>query len=88
MADPIGLLTRAQRNVLDLIAEGYTNRAIARRLFVTESTVEKHVAAVFQKLELPVRQADMYDRRVRATSLYLRSEYARPELPSMELVAV
>jgi DNA-binding NarL/FixJ family response regulator len=77
--DPIAALTRSQRGVLNLIAEGYNNRAIGRRLFITESTVEKHVAATFRKLALPTQHAATFDRRVRAVWLYLRSHHVRPQ---------
>ena len=66
------------RSVLNMIAEGFTNRAIGQKLFITESTVEKHVAAIFQKLGLPSQQASHFDRRVRAVWLYLRSHHLRP----------
>ena len=51
--DPLARLTEREREVLGLIAEGMSNKAIAARLYVTERTVEAHVTQIFQKLELP-----------------------------------
>lgn len=48
-------LSQRQREVLQLIAEGHTNQQIGERLFISESTVKKHVSSVFQKLELSTR---------------------------------
>jgi DNA-binding NarL/FixJ family response regulator len=52
-------------------AEGRSNMAIAQRLFVTEKTVEAHIAAVFSKLELAPAADD--HRRVLAVLTYLRA---------------
>jgi DNA-binding CsgD family transcriptional regulator len=49
-------LTAAERRVADLAATGQTNREIAERLFVSEKTVETHLARVFRKLELRSRR--------------------------------
>jgi DNA-binding NarL/FixJ family response regulator len=54
--DPISSLTPREREVLELMAEGLSNAAIAGRIFVTESSVEKHVTSIFQKLQLPATQ--------------------------------
>jgi DNA-binding NarL/FixJ family response regulator len=70
-ADPVGRLTEREREVLGLIAEGMSNKAIAARLFVTERTVEAHVTQIFQKLELP-ESADQH-RRVLAVLAFLRA---------------
>lgn len=51
-AGPLATLTARERDVLAAIAEGYTNRAIAERLFVSERAVERHVTSIFDKLEL------------------------------------
>ncbi len=69
-ADPVERLTPRERDVLALVAEGLSNKAIAERLVVTERTVETHVTSIFQKLEL----ADdaISHRRVQAVLRYLR----------------
>jgi DNA-binding CsgD family transcriptional regulator len=69
-AKPAGQLSGREREVLALVAEGLSNRAIATRLFVTERTVEAHVNQIFQKLGLT---ADLGShRRVLAVLAYLR----------------
>jgi DNA-binding NarL/FixJ family response regulator len=67
----IGELTPREREVLELMAEGLSNAAIAARVFVSASAVEKHVSAIFQKLNLPVA-ADTH-RRVLAVLAFLQS---------------
>jgi DNA-binding NarL/FixJ family response regulator len=69
--DPLADLTPREREVLDLMAEGRSNAAIAGRLFVTERAIEKHVTSIFQKLRLPASEDD--HRRVLAVLQYLRS---------------
>src|SRR5512134_1115376 len=56
--DPLAELTDREREVLALMAEGRSNRAIAERLFITEHTVEKHVQNIFSKLEIPATTED------------------------------
>jgi DNA-binding NarL/FixJ family response regulator len=50
--DPLALLTPRERDVLSLMAEGRNNAGIARRLFLTDRTVETHIASIMQKLGL------------------------------------
>jgi DNA-binding NarL/FixJ family response regulator len=64
-------LTEREREVLELMAEGASNAGIARRLFVTEGTVEKHVRSILAKLRLPDAPDD--HRRVLAVLTYLNS---------------
>jgi len=68
-ADPLEHLTPREREVLSLMAEGRSNRAIAAQLFVTEHTVEKHVKSIFATLRLPPSPDD--HRRVLAVVTYL-----------------
>jgi DNA-binding NarL/FixJ family response regulator/class 3 adenylate cyclase len=70
--DPLDELTPREREVLELMAEGKSNQAIAERLFVTMRAVEKHVTSIFSKLRLPASGED--HRRVLAVLAYLRSE--------------
>jgi DNA-binding NarL/FixJ family response regulator len=69
--DPLGELTAREREVLALVAEGLSNRAVAERLFVTERTVEAHVKQIFLKLSLTTDAGS--HRRVLAVLAYLRS---------------
>jgi DNA-binding NarL/FixJ family response regulator len=69
--DPLADLSERERQVLGLIAEGMSNRAIAARLFVTERTVEAHVTQIFQKLHLP--ESPDQHRRVLAVLAFLRA---------------
>lgn len=68
----LDVLSEREREVLGLMAEGLTNAAIARRLVLTERTVEGHVRAVLAKLDLPVN--DQAHRRVLAVVAYLRAD--------------
>jgi DNA-binding NarL/FixJ family response regulator len=68
---PLDQLTRREREVLSLMAEGLTDRGIAERLYLTPNTVETHIRHIIGKLGLPATPAD--NRRVRAVLAYLRS---------------
>ena len=67
--DPLAVLTEREREVLAQMAEGRSNAGVARRLWVTEGTVEKHVRSILTKLDLP--EADDDHRRVLAVLAYL-----------------
>ena len=64
-------LTEREREILGLLAEGRSNVAIADALHLVERSVEKHVTAIFTKLDLPQARTD--HRRVLAVLRYLRS---------------
>ena len=70
-ADSLSVLTAREREVLSLMAEGRSNAAIANALVVSEGAVEKHVANIFAKLDLPVSEKD--HRRVLAVLRFLES---------------
>jgi DNA-binding NarL/FixJ family response regulator len=70
--DPLAALSPREREVLGLMAEGRSNAAMAEALTVTERAVEKHVTAIFSKLDLPRAVAD--HRRVLAVLTFLRSD--------------
>jgi len=72
--DPVERLTPRQREVLALMAEGRSNQAIAKELFLTEKAVVKHVSHVYDELGLPPSPDD--HRRVLAVVSYLTSEGA------------
>lgn len=65
-------LTEREYQVLALIAEGATNSAIARRLWLTEKTVEAHISSILTKLALPTTGDQ--NRRVLAVLAYLRAD--------------
>ena len=69
--DPLAELSAREREVLALMAEGRSNAGIARRLWVTEGTVEKHVRSILTKLTLPETTDD--HRRVLAVLTFLDS---------------
>ena len=69
--DPLAELTPREREVLGLMAEGRSNRAIAEELVVTERAVEKHVTGIFGKLDLGATPED--HRRVLAVLTYLKA---------------
>ncbi len=68
---PLGQLTGREREVLALMAEGRSNAGIARRLWITEGTVEKHVRSIMFRMNLP--ETDDDHRRVLAVLAYLGS---------------
>jgi DNA-binding NarL/FixJ family response regulator len=67
--DPLDRLTPREREVLQLMAEGLSNTAIAATMVVSEGAVEKHVSSIFAKLDLPPAERD--HRRVLAVLRYL-----------------
>jgi serine/threonine-protein kinase PknK len=69
--DPLAVLSDREREVLALMAEGRSNAGIARRLWVTPGTVEKHVRAILTKLNLA--EADDDHRRVLAVITFLQA---------------
>jgi DNA-binding NarL/FixJ family response regulator len=68
----VGALTGREREVLAEVATGKSNSAIAESLFLTKRAVEKHINAIFMKLNL--RDSDDVSRRVKATLIYLTDE--------------
>jgi DNA-binding NarL/FixJ family response regulator len=69
--DPLAVLSPREHEVLGLMAEGRSNSGIARRLWLTEGTVEKHVRSILTKLNLPETGDD--HRRVRAVITFLEA---------------
>jgi DNA-binding NarL/FixJ family response regulator len=69
--DPLAVLSGREREVLALMAEGRSNAGIARRLWVTEGTVEKHVRSILAKLSLA--ETDDDHRRVLAVVTFLEA---------------
>jgi DNA-binding NarL/FixJ family response regulator len=69
--DPLDVLSPRERDVLALMAEGASNAGVARRIFVTEGTVEKHVRSILTKLNLP--ESDTEHRRVLAVLRFLEA---------------
>lgn len=67
--DPLAALTAREREVLQLMAQGYANGEIAEKLVVTERAVHKHVGNIFQKIDLP--PSDSGHRRVLAVLAHL-----------------
>lgn len=74
--DPMARLTGKEREVLGLVAEGYSNDRIAQRLGVTARTVETHTSRIFLKLGLEADPAN--HRRVLAVLAHLRASAAPP----------
>jgi DNA-binding NarL/FixJ family response regulator len=69
--DPLAVLSARERQVLELMAEGRSNAGIARRLFVAEGTVEKHISSILTKLNL--HEADDDNRCVLAAITFLKA---------------
>ncbi len=69
--DPLAAITAREREVLELMAEGRSNNAIAEQMVITERAVEKHVTSIFSKLDLAPAPAD--HRRVLAVLAFLRA---------------
>jgi DNA-binding NarL/FixJ family response regulator len=69
--DPLSPLTERERSVLALMAEGLSNAAVARRLFLSEGAISKYTTTIFSKLGLA--EDDDTNRRVRAVLAYLRA---------------
>ncbi len=76
---PLAALTSREIEVLALVAEGRSNRAIADELVITTRAVEHHISAIFMKLDLG-DEAQVH-RRVRASLLYLSSQHNTPPPP-------
>ncbi|THV31254.1 response regulator [Glycomyces paridis] len=70
--DPVATLTPREREVLGLMAEGHSNKAIGKKLFISDGAVEKHIRNIFTKLALSSEDGD-HHRRVKAVLAYLRS---------------
>jgi DNA-binding NarL/FixJ family response regulator len=69
---PLRSLSPREREVLKLVAEGRSNKAISERLAITQAAVQKHVSIIFNRLGLPAGGDD--DRRILAVLAYLRRE--------------
>jgi DNA-binding NarL/FixJ family response regulator len=77
LADPandrtLGSLSAREREVLELVAEGRSNKAIGERLAISQGAVQKHVSTIFNKLGLPAGADD--DRRILAVLAYVLPE--------------
>ncbi|WP_433414043.1 response regulator transcription factor [Microtetraspora malaysiensis] len=70
-AESLGTLTPRERDVLAMMAEGRSNNAIAKALFLSSGSVEKHVTQIFTKLGLSPSESD--HRRVLAVLRYLQA---------------
>jgi DNA-binding NarL/FixJ family response regulator len=71
-SDPVAALTRREREILALMAEGHDNNTIASRLVVTDNAVHKHIGNIFSKLGLA--PTDSGHRRVLAVLAYLNTQ--------------
>src|SRR5690349_4253036 len=77
--DPLEALTKREREVLALMAEGLSNQGIAERMVVGQPAVEKHVTSIFNKLDLGRDRAE--NQRVLAVLALLGATSARPASP-------
>ena len=75
--DPVRSLSPRERTVLELVAQGRSNKAIAERLAISQGAVQKHVSTIFTKLQVPAGEGA--DRRILAVLTYLS-----PELQSQQ----
>lgn len=66
---PLGRLTPRERDIVELMAQGHTNAAISARLYVSQSAVEKHINAIFDKLDFG--DTTGYSRRILTVLRYL-----------------
>jgi DNA-binding NarL/FixJ family response regulator len=69
---PLASLSPREREVLELVAQGRSNKGIGERLAITQGAVQKHVSVIFNRLGLPAGEDD--DRRVLAVLAYLHPE--------------
>lgn len=76
-ASPVARLTAREREVLALVAEGRSNKAVCERLSVSQKTLATHISNIFTKLDLPPAEDD--HRRVLAVLEYLRAGESRTE---------
>jgi ATP/maltotriose-dependent transcriptional regulator MalT len=70
--DPLDPLTDREREILALVAEGLSNRAIRQQLWIAPKTLERHIRHVFAKLDVTDRDGTR-NSRVLATRIWLRS---------------
>jgi DNA-binding NarL/FixJ family response regulator len=80
-ASPLDELTVREREVLAEVATGKSNAAIASLLFLTKRAVEKHINAIFIKLDL--RETSDTSRRVKATLMFLANQSSRSDRPEV-----
>ncbi|GAA2659955.1 MULTISPECIES: response regulator transcription factor [Actinosynnema] len=73
---PMAMLTQREREVLALMAEGFSNAAVGQQLVISQGAVAKHTTSIFTKLGL--NQSDDHNRRVRAVLAYLNDKNPSP----------
>jgi len=81
LAEQLNRLSRREREVLDVMAQGLSNAAIAQRFVVDLKTIETHINRIFSKLDLPPSPDD--NRRVRAVLTWLRAGHDRATVPRL-----